>query len=73
MHNTGGANMPIYGNMIGGAAPIKTMIIRDEDGNEVVGVVTDSVHILTATNADIVAGKVAVTEDGIVTGTHSCE
>lgn len=65
--------MPIYGNMIGGFSPAKTFIIQDEEGNELIGVVTDSVHILTATDADIIAGKVAVTEDGIVTGTHSCE
>ena len=65
--------MPIYGNMIGGFAPAKTFIIQDEEGYELIGVVTDSVHILTATDADIIAGKVAVTEDGIVTGTHSCE
>ena len=62
--------MPIYGNMIGGgAAPLKTLILEDENGNEFFGVVTDSAQLLTA-NAknDIRSGTVAVTDEGIVTG-----
>ena len=62
--------MAIYGNMVGGgSAPLKTLILTDENGNELFGVVTGSEQILTA-NAltDIREGVVAVTDEGIVTG-----
>lgn len=60
----------ISGNMVGGgAAPLKTLILTDENGNELFGVVTGSEQILTA-NAltDIREGVVAVTDKGIETG-----
>lgn len=66
--------MKIIGNMVGCYSPFgKTVIIADSDGNEFTGVVVDQETILTATAADIMAGKTAATDDGIVTGTHSCE
>ena len=65
--------MKIVGNMIGCYSPMgKTFIIEDENGNEVVGIVVDQEKVLTATASDIVAGKTAGTEDGIVVGTHNC-
>lgn len=63
----------IIGNMVGGSAAMgKSFIIEDEHGNSVVGVVVGEETVMTATAADIVKGKTAGTEDGIVTGTHEC-
>ena len=65
--------MKIVGNMIGCYSPMgKTFIIEDENGNEIVGIVVDQETVLTATAADITAGKTAGTEDGVVIGTHEC-
>ena len=65
--------MSICGNMVGCYSPMgKTFIIQDEDGNEVVGIVVDKETVFTATPEDIVAGKTAGTEDGVVVGTHEC-
>ena len=61
--------MSIMGNMVGGAAPLKTLIIEDENGTEMVGVVTGSEVVFTANSAkDIREGTVAATEEGIITG-----
>jgi hypothetical protein len=62
----------IIGNMVGGTAPIKTVKIVDEDNNEIIGVVVGQETMCTATAADIVKGKVAGTDDGVVVGTHEC-
>jgi hypothetical protein len=62
----------IIGNMVGGTAPIKTVKIVDENNNEIIGVVVDQEVIFTATADDIVKGKIAATEEGIVVGTHKC-
>lgn len=60
----------INGNMIGnGAAPLKTVIIEDADGNEMVGVVTGSEVIFTATDNDVRSGSVYASDGGISTGT----
>lgn len=65
--------MKIVGNMVGCYSPMgKTFIIQDENGNEVTGIVVDQETVFTATAADIVAGKTAGTEDGVVVGTHEC-
>lgn len=65
--------MSIIGNMVGCYSPMgKTFIIEDENGNEITGIVVDQETIFTATAADIVKGKVAGTEDGVVVGTHEC-
>ena len=59
----------INGNMIGGTAPIKTLKIVDEDGVEILGVVVDQETIFTANaSEDIRDGKVAATDEGVVTG-----
>ena len=49
--------MAIFGNMVGGAAPLKTVIFEDSDGNEIVGTVVGSETIFTATDEDVLAGK----------------
>jgi len=65
--------MKIVGNMVGCYSPIgKTFILEDENGNELTGIVVDQEVVFTATAADIVKGKVAGTEDGVVVGTHEC-
>jgi hypothetical protein len=65
--------MKIVGNMVGCYSPIgKTFIIEDENGNEITGIVVDQETVFTATAADIVKGKVAGTNDGVVIGTHEC-
>ena len=61
--------MSIMGNVVGGAAPLKTLIIEDANGTEMVGVVTGEEVVFTANSAkDIREGTVAATEEGIVTG-----
>ena len=65
--------MTIVGNMVGCYSPMgKTFIIVDEDGNELTGIVVDQETIFTATAEDIVMGKVAGTDEGVVVGTHKC-
>lgn len=65
--------MKIVGNMIGCYSSIgKTFIIEDEDGNKIIGIAVDKETVFTATAADIVAGKIAGTADGVVVGTHEC-
>lgn len=65
--------MKIVGNMVGCYSPIgKTFIIEDENGNEITGIVVEQETIFTATAADVVKGKVAGTDDGVVVGTHEC-
>lgn len=59
----------IFGNMIGGTAPLKTVKLVDADGNEVVGVITDSEVIFTATDSDVRKGKVYASDNGVSTGT----
>lgn len=64
--------MAIYGNMVGGgSAPLKTLILTDENGNEVVGVVTDSVQAFSATPADVRINKTFVSDNGIETGENT--
>lgn len=65
--------MIIVGNMCGCYSTLgKSLILEDEEGNQVVGVVVGQETVFTATADDIVAGKIAATEDGIVVGTHEC-
>jgi len=60
--------MSIYGNAVGGTAPIKTLIMTDEDGNEITGVVTGSEVIFDATPADVRIGKKFASNEGIQVG-----
>ena len=65
--------MKIVGNMVGCYSPMgKTFILVDENDNEYTGIVVDKETVFTATAADIVKGKVAGTDDGVVVGTHEC-
>lgn len=65
--------MKIVGNMVGTYSPFgKSFIIEDESGNSITGIVVDQETVFTATAADIVKGKTAGTEDGVVVGTHEC-
>lgn len=59
----------INGNMIGGSAPLKTVILTDENGNEITGVVTGSEVIFTATDNDVREGMVYASDSGVSTGT----
>lgn len=59
----------IAGNMVGGAAPIKTFKIVDSDNNEYIGVVVGSEVIFTATDNDVLAGKVYAGDKGVSVGT----
>ena len=61
--------MALYGNMIGGVAPLKTLKLIDESGVEIVGVVTDSEVIFTATDNDVREGFVYASDGGVSTGT----
>ena len=61
--------MSIYGNMVGGIAPIKTVTIVDKDGNEMLGVVTEVEVLFTATDNDVREGKTYASNDGISVGT----
>ena len=59
----------IFGNMIGGVAPLRTVILVDDDGNEVVGVITKSEVIFTAEDSDVRKGKVYASDNGVSIGT----
>lgn len=60
----------IIGNMVGSYSSMgKTMIIVDEDGNELVGVVVDSEVVFTATDSDVRQGKVYASDEGVSVGT----
>lgn len=60
----------IIGNMVGNYSSIgKTFVIEDENGNEFVGVITDSEIIFTATDSDVRKGKVYASDEGVSIGT----
>ena len=59
----------IYGNVVGASSTLgKSVVIKGTDGTELVGVVTDTEKVFTATPNDIRKGKIAATEDGIIEG-----
>ena len=59
----------IYGNTIGGVAPVNVFELELEDGTVLNGVVTDEPPAITATPNDIRLGKTAILSDGLVEGT----
>lgn len=61
--------MALYGNMIGGTAPLKTLQLVDESGAEIVGVVTGSEVVFTATDNDVREGMTYASNYGVRTGT----
>lgn len=60
--------MSIMGNIVGGSAPLKTVIIQDKDGNEFTGVVTDKLTVFDATPSDVKIGKVFASDEGVAEG-----
>ena len=63
----------IYGNVVGGNSSLKTLKLVDEDNNEYIGVVVDEEIIFTATDSDVLEGKVYAGDKGVSIGTHTCE
>lgn len=61
--------MSIMGNMVGGSAPLKTLIIQDEQGAELVGTVVESEVVFTATDNDVREGMTYASDNGVSTGT----
>ena len=61
--------MSICGNVIGGAAPLRTIKIVDEDNNEYIGVIVGGETIFTAVDSDVRAGKVYASDHGVSVGT----
>lgn len=61
--------MSIIGNVVGGSAPLKTVILTDGNGNEITGVVVDQEVLFTATDNDVREGMVYASDDGVSTGT----
>lgn len=62
----------ISGNMVGGgAAPLKTVILEDESGNQFTGVCVDSLQIFDATDNDVREGKTYVSDNGASVGTKT--
>lgn len=65
--------MKIVGNMVGSYNQMgKTFILKYEDGTEVTGVVVDQETVFTATDSDVLKGKVYAGDNGVSTGTHEC-
>ena len=61
--------MSIIGNMVGGSAPLKTVILTDESGNEIAtGVVVEQETVFTATDNDVREGMVYAGDSGVSTG-----
>lgn len=63
----------IYGNVVGGTGGGvgKTLKLIDENGVEIIGTIVDSIKEFTARPKDIRIGKVAVTDNGVVTGENT--
>ena len=60
----------ISGNIVGTlSAPLRTIVLTDENGEELLGVITDSEVIFTATDNDVLEGKVYATDSGVSVGT----
>jgi hypothetical protein len=59
----------ISGNVVGGVAPLRTVILEDAEGNQVTGVVVGSEIIFTARDEDVKKGKVYASDHGVSVGT----
>lgn len=59
----------LYGNPVGGGSLPKTLILTDENGVEVVGVVVGQKTVFTATDNDVRKGMVYASDGGVSTGT----
>ena len=60
--------MAIYGNTVGGFAPLKVMQLELEDGTVLEGVVAEEAPVIDATENDIRLGKKAITSMGVIEG-----
>lgn len=61
--------MSISGNLVGSYSQIgKTFILQDENGNELVGVVTDNAQVFDAIDTDVRTGKKYVSDLGMGVG-----
>lgn len=63
--------MGFYGNATGGFGMPKILEIVDNNGNTIIGTVTDSEVVLDATRADVKIGKKFASNDGIEEGTDT--
>lgn len=63
--------MGFYGNATGGFGMPKMLEIVDDNGNTIIGTVTDSEIVLDATRADVKIGKKFASNDGIEEGTDT--
>lgn len=62
----------ISGNMVGSYSQMgKTLILLDENGNEITGVVVDQETIFTAGDNDVREGMIYASNDGVSTGTKN--
>lgn len=60
----------ISGNMVGMYSTFgKTLVLVDEDGNEITGVITENVQVFDATPADVKIGKIFAGDEGVKEGT----
>ena len=60
----------ISGNMVGMYSTIgKTLVLTDDSGNEVIGVIVDQEVIFTAGDNDVRQGKIYASDEGVSTGT----
>lgn len=60
----------ISGNMVGSYSQLgKMLIFVDEQGNEVSGVIVDQEAVFTATDEDVIKGKVYASSEGVSVGT----
>ena len=70
--NKSGINLKLWDDVThevcGDGSPAKTIVLRDENGNEFVAVLVDEEVDFTATADDIREGKVAATDDGVTVG-----
>ena len=62
----------ISGNMVGSYSQMgKTLILLDENGNEITGVIVDQETVFTAGDNDVREGFVYAGDDGVSTGTKN--
>ena len=64
--------MTISGGLVGSYSQLgRTLVLVDEAGNELTGVITENVQILDATPADVKIGKTFAGDEGILEGTDT--
>lgn len=64
--------MSILGNMVGAYSNLgKTVVIEDENGNELTGVITANEVLFTAIDSDVKKGSVYAGDHGVSVGTNN--